>query len=758
MNGVTQRARDAATAGDVPTLLALLEGVFEAGERQFLMANDSQFDEAHEFLGQTGPFLLKMECGPAFGKKFLADIRESSGTLGEGLDTLLAISDRLSHVERGRDRAALLLGAFASSLSPDALLGDIRKTGDLLAWFGWCQVPFPAYNAGRNALLERVRRLDYEVGALQHFAEGLWLHDRDGYHLWLDDQPQILNGFLRWELDLLKLEREDVRGPLESKEGAQGQVSIEFFVTDYENAHDETVERVQALYSLFPFYAAYNAQGVWPFAPEVNLWHDPTTKAMTQEYQYLRFHVRRNETWSHVVESHYALDNYYTYQREWHELRRNCLEFVALLCRRLRLIVTGERANFDGTFPGGAMERTERSLSVTPKPPMQTPDELQKALKSADDWAGHWQPFRTMLLQSALYFTQHGRLAKRDEGASEDEREMAHLHHLTWHNFREVCKDLSAMQESMHSLFKATSDYFNAATLDANEKRAYAEAAELLDVWLKHPLPRGARGVEVHVAARRESERRSLLTRLHHALEPLEAQGITFVYPENIIEDFPLRMLPFGFSINDPCHVEELRDAVLEALFAGNFDEQIDYFWLVPTQDGVRPLEGGFRSASQMPPEGDEQAWLLFSWTINEQPIPDFIWQVLPIMPVRVSPRLKLTATAYALIAHIESFLQARARVELLRLSSDPYDAKLHEKHKNRLLTEQTNLGFNHDEIRGLLEQEFSSRRGEWCYEAMETLLNVAQLLTQASIWDEASLLKNFSSQAFRTDVAELIG
>ena len=758
MNGILDRGRDAASVGRVPILLALLEGVFEAGERDFLEANRTQFDEAHAFLGQAGPFLLKMECSPASSKKFLRDLRDVSGTLGEGLDTLLAIGERLIQSSRGRDLAAQLLSAATLQLPPNALFANIGETGDLLAWHGWCGVPCPAYDANRDHLLERVKRLDYEFDELQRFTEGLWLHDRNGYRSWLDSDPHQLNGYLRWELDLLKLAREDVNDALETKDGAQGQMSIEFFATDYEKAGEETIARMQSLYSLFPFYARYNAQGVWPYPPEaVTLWHDPTTKHMTQESQYLRFHIRRNQTWSHVVESHYELDNYYTYQREWDQLRRNCLEFVLMLSRRLRAIVTGQMAKFDGAFPGDVIERTQHSLATVPHPPAQTPDELKTSLKPASEWAQHWSAFRMMLLQSALYFTQQGRLASKDEDATEEEREAEHRQHLSWHNFQDVCKDLPAMQSAMRALFDVTSDYFGAASLDSDERRAYAEAVELLDIWLKHPLPPGTRNIEAHVSARRDSERRELLSRLHHALEPLELTGVTFLYPENIMADFPSKMLPLGFSVDDPCRIEQVRNAVLDALYAKGFENDVDFFWLVPMHRDVRPLEGGFRASSRLPQDDDEQGWLLLSWTLNEQPIPDKVWDVLPELPVQVSRRLRLTATARNLVLQMECLLRVRTIVEELCASGDPYDAKIYEKHKNRLLHEQSNLAVDYEEMRVLLKKEFGARQDDLCYKAVELLLDVSQQLSQASEWEKAPTREEFSSQMLRDAIDELI-
>src|SRR6185436_4933045 len=137
----------------------------------------------------------------------------------------------------------------------------------------------------------------FAVGELQRFVEGLWLYDREGYRLWVEVEPQRLNGYLRWQLDCLRLERESVSCPLEQGDGARGELSIEFFSTDFETAHSQTVERIQVLYSLFPFYARYDSRGIWPFAPGIVLWHDPTEKNMTQEFQHLRFLVRRNATW-----------------------------------------------------------------------------------------------------------------------------------------------------------------------------------------------------------------------------------------------------------------------------------------------------------------------------------------------------------------------------------------------------------------------------------------------------------------------------
>lgn len=755
MQGIIERARLAATAGDLATLLALLNGVFEAGERRFLETNRPQFDEAHSSFGQAGPFLLKTECTPTLGRTFLASLREHSGTLGEGLDALIAISSRLNHDARGRDQAEYLLGAVGSALSLDALTVNIGNIGDLLAWHGWCGVPCPVYDASRQQLLERVSRLDFTIGDLQKFAEGLWLYDRAGYRLWLDAEPERLNGYLRWQLDCLSLERELVSGLVEQGEGAQGEISIEFFVTDADTAHSQTVDRIQTLYSIFPFYAHYSSRGIWPFAPGTALWHDPTIKNMTQEYQHLRFLVRRNQTWVSVVESHYTLDSFYTYQRHWNELRRACLDFVVLLSRRLRGILTQQVPDFTGAFLGGVLERTEHALTTAPNPPTQTSDELKNLLKSADGWAGHWNPFRWMFLKSAVHWNKHARLAVDNESGSDEERETARLQHLAWYNFRDVYKDLSAMQGAMRTMFETTADYFGATTLDVEEKRAYSEANELLDVWLKHPLPPGIVNIEAHVSARREAERRNLIGRLHQTLQPLEAEGMTFIYPQDTIEDFPLTMLPIGFSVDDPCLVESERDRLLESL--SDFEDVITFFWLIPTHAGARFIEGGFRADARQPDEDDKDGWVLRKTTLNEQPVPETVWEVLPSLPMCPSRRLKLLATIHSLISQVSQFLRSREILGLLHLSGNFYDSKIYEKHKERLIKEQGNLGLDYNEMRTILEEEFGAQREEPGFICVETVLDLTQTLATAEAWEELAAPMDFDPENWRVAVNSLV-
>ena len=67
--GLFGYGRALASDKELPELLALIGGVFEAGERHFLETNRAPFDEAHRFIGQSGPFMLKMECAPTLNKK-----------------------------------------------------------------------------------------------------------------------------------------------------------------------------------------------------------------------------------------------------------------------------------------------------------------------------------------------------------------------------------------------------------------------------------------------------------------------------------------------------------------------------------------------------------------------------------------------------------------------------------------------------------------------------------------------------------------
>jgi hypothetical protein len=84
-------------------ILAIADGIFEAGERKFFEANRSLFGEAYELFGPSGIFPLISKFAPVIKVDILTKM---IGILGENGDNFKKIKDIASHIvesDRGLD-------------------------------------------------------------------------------------------------------------------------------------------------------------------------------------------------------------------------------------------------------------------------------------------------------------------------------------------------------------------------------------------------------------------------------------------------------------------------------------------------------------------------------------------------------------------------------------------------------------------------------------------------------------------------------
>lgn len=589
LEGLGLYASELATNGQLERIFAILDGLFEAGERSYLTENLA-FDVAYSEFGPGGPLLLKGDWSPAIRTSLLANLDNP------GIARLREISSMGEEGRRGKDLCADLLNGLANADSPEFVAALGSSTGNLGSWLSWlafAEVSWSPWETQRDLYFAKASQIDYPIRELRQFCEGAGAFAPDEFALWLKENESNILRFAQLHTESISIRREATDG--------EDVVTARYFFDGKDDCPDNpvasesrnrasklSVSRIDVLRSLFPFCTLYQAAG---WRQDGSLPSDGSHKILSPDGGvYPQFTLARNIIWSRVVDTKYELDSFYTYQKAWYELRELCLQlaevFVALVPRILEDGVELKRLRhlvsfLDGQPNGQLLDRLREASRHFPINVPQARSGMEDMLKPAKDWASSVSAFIGTFSQVDLFHIDP--LSNADE---------VNIRELAVHNLKEMRQGLDGMHEAMRNFWKVIPDYFAGIALEQRECAVYDDMILVLETWLLKP-PGFVTGSVVRRL--RENDRRGkreIRGRVQRALSDLESRGTTFVWPVEIYRQHPLDFLPLAWNVVDPLNAAVEMREVLVALLPV-FGE-VDCLCLMPLWNGTPFQSNGY--------------------------------------------------------------------------------------------------------------------------------------------------------------------
>ncbi len=718
------------------TIIAFLDGIFEAGERQFFKVNQGLFDEAYDLMGPPGPSLLSTDFVP-IGKintiNALADTFNDEN--GENFRRLKEISSRVNKIARGFDMCHDFLCGVKTYIKPKTILEDIDNVGHILDWCFLCNVRLSAWLDVRDTFLTSQAIFEIPLKAFYRFTLGLYRYDESAYLDWFLRNRENIVGYLKLYTDCIELKITDSK------------IYIEFFLDQDSNnsVHQQAISRLKILRSAVPFCERYQSQGVWllPFGVKPSV--DETNKDISKENLPFKSDIEKNVIWRKSIESHYLPDSYYKYEEAWYNLRCNVLDFVQGFSKGLLETLNGRKFNFKSVFKDGQiLEKTEQSLKYIPYLSVDNLESIGKKLfhplreilkeGSPNNWSSSVRNFFFQILEYI-----HDRNIRTGK--------------LAVYNFLDATKHLRKMHATFEQLFKDSPDYFDASKLDALEIKAYTLLADLLDAWILNPLKTPQKNILQYIKAKRERIRQEIIHRTCDALSDLKENGITIIPPTDVYVDHPLQYLPIAFSVNNPCYPEVEVIIVTKALF--KVKDITDFFCLVPICKGERFLEDGWKISLKQIPElrnGELRHWESFV----PCKFPNGVLNCLPPLPFRPLVVIQIRAVS-ELPGVMQIFVQQKNKIESLKKSGNHFEVELYNRHKVRIRKEEINFGINISEIKNYIKVEFLSLKDDSNLKTVINFLEAVENASQKGTIDDLLASGNFHIESLKNPVEQLL-
>lgn len=707
VTGLVARYRDA----DVSELVAVVQGMFEAGERAFFTANRTPFDEARAALGVDGLLLLWAEVAPILRPRTIASLREALGAR-PGLDALAEWGARVNDGPRGLSWAREFLEAVAPFRAGATFRAD-GPTGRLLDWAALAGVSFPAWAEARDRLMSE-SPLDWGDAAVD-FVQGLSRYDAAAFSIWFDRHRDswvagVAARLAALSLDLrvpsevsmvelarardpewptsaeaLSLPGEELSRLLRDAASAGDDaarhgdpafdVYLEFAVANSVVAqksvgamdvpvHEQARAALDLLRRAFPSAGRYVLRGSYLLPDGLVPPVDDSKKAVPRWNLPLPSDVAKNGVWDDVVARAYLPDSFYHFQSSWYEARRSALELVRAYAQLFTLILKGRTTVGARLFGENGRLLKEAQVALRDSmwlgveqfallgQPLSPALAARVAEGAPSRWRGCLQTFISQL--SELLFSGDKRSGK-----------LAHS------NFADAVRYLVGMQAFFAAMYGEAPDYFDMSALDREEQRAYEDLLVLLHGCVVMEVPSPLKRPLDELRAR-QADRDERAARLFDAA--LRDRGLDATVAPRVVEARCLRSAVIGVSVSRvQAPVDDLLP-VLEALqpaLAG-----VDWLYLVPLRDGSRLGDGAYslsadqvrlafelaRRTGPQPVLDDEFQRLLWA-LMSPLPLPDELKPMVIGWPLAPEPPTDLATRAKGVLVLLGPVLARRVRI-----------------------------------------------------------------------------------------------
>lgn len=671
---------------DIKTILDYIDGFFEAGERKFFEINRSVFDESYKSFGSNCPFLLGIEYTPLIQDYELSSLFEDLAKDSQNFQEFNELKAKAVRVRRGLDLCKDFLSNIVSSLRINTIRSAHSLVGKLLDWCYLCELHLPKWDEIKNILIQDKTVFELPLEEFCNFTQGLYRYDATTYQVWFSLYRDQIIGYVKLHTDCVTLEVSDQKA------------YIEFCLDSSDNSstHEQAMNRIKYIRAAIPFCENYKSQGLWLLPSELKPSFDETYKDISRQYLPFKSDVSRNSIWFRIIDENYLPDSYYRYQKEWFSVRLNLLTLAQKLSKALEIGFSSHNkaspsliADISQLFESLEDEIrhvpniSAESLKVVGKT---IPSQLKRILEN--NFHGKWlQSLYNFIIQISRW------LKNKDES----------IGRLTLHNFKESLSQLNGMQNSFGQLFQESPDYFGAGNLDNKEKIAYANLADLLEVWILSPPHNLPINIFEYIKTNKELERQKKIRLVQETFAPLQEHGMDLVFPNDIYTEYPLNYLPIAFSVDDTCNTE-LYLSIIIALLT-QIRDLASFFCLIPIYKGKRFLAGSYQVSSTDLENflEDEIRWEML---IPFEP-PEGIWKCLKEIEFCQESRYQFRASIYALKSGLEILIRLQEVIASLKDSKNIFEMELYDRHISRIKDLAQEFGELPLQIKNQLENNF---------------------------------------------------
>ncbi|MDP9350422.1 MAG: hypothetical protein M3P51_02610, partial [Chloroflexota bacterium] len=694
LQGLVDRFGNEATE----SVLLVIDGLFEAGERDFFRANHQVLQEAYDLVGSGGVFLVGTAVAPIIALDITQTMITSFGEKSGAFPRLKKLIDAVQPARRGLDLVREFLSPVVERSSTKHLGAPNASSGRILDWCALAGVAIPDWPGVCTRLSSEPPVTTWTKDDLCWFSQGLFRVDREAYQSWFARHRRDLLACLQLHAECLTLvmsepssvvsegmlEAEAVPSLPTAENQEAGETRADEIACACEDAdangrpiadvaitfpvelgvavypHEQTIRRLDTLRAALPACGRYCSEGEYLLLPGFPMPYDDTKKRIFRWHLPLPSDVAKNVVWRLIAERAFLPDTLYRFQQHWYDVRNLILEITRGLSSVLKRGFQGKELGTDRAFGKDQelIKRFEDAVRALPNISEESLRAVTKGIplvpeKTRSAPSGYVTAFQNFRRQLWDYSHTHERQTGR----------------LLMFNLRDALHELTGMHRFFAHLFRYSPDYFGARTLNDLEIQALSDLVLLVDASVEGRMVFSDRPLsELRGLHRLEAQQR--LARFTEAAGAIP--GV--ILPSGFVEKRWERSTALVIPVSDP---QLALDELLAASLAlAHLHEEIDTVWLVPTYMGARLSPGGhsinLKAVSELADEEDEAKTAMVALRlIVSSELPPEVDELLPDLPVRAATTPPLYMRVAGIRPVVEMLVQRRQSIEAIGSEED---------------------------------------------------------------------------------------
>lgn len=396
-------------------------------------------------------------------------------------------------------------------------------------------------------------------------------------------------------------------------------------------SNEESVRRIESVYTLLPFYKKYNTEAIiLPFPTEqvISIIKSDANKNMSPEYIPDSSEASYSNIWIDTISRNYDENSAFQWQKKTMEIRSNAIEWCKSTLRIIDSTIEGNLNKRTIELQTFVLVREKLTRSMVPIKPyprydntMPQTEDRKKFEKSISAW---FSSIRNSDSQIINLFSPSG----------DNDQNLASI------NLKSIFIKLKEMQAAFHGMEKLTTSHFDSLSLDKNEDIIYDRLYKSVIYYMNHlpiieqvPVKIGRVTIEKWYDQFQKNEMLEIKQIIDYASQEL---GYDFVLPKRILKTETYASVVIGikdFDFRQENSILLLAEVLLPfadynaAFFTvisikgniatGGLRFKKDFFQLIRDFDETRTdeLEGNF----PLPVIPDEEAANLLGIKIKEQ-------------------------------------------------------------------------------------------------------------------------------------------
>lgn len=546
---------------DISNIAALLEGIFKGGELKYVDKIKPYLIEASEslYLGQSGVELVLHELLSSGSSGLLDILSKEDNAFNMSLNILRNIVTQIEPAARGKDYLAKYIKMIPNKIIIKDIHRDLQSISAMFDFIAFAEVSNKVEFSMEDFDFER-----FNIKELRKFLLSVYKYSPNKYINWFDENRITFINYLKYSLDLISLEMttQEIKASYLTN-------SCDIEITKINNA---SMQRINSLRSLCPRFKTYSIYVEW--VTYIENAYDPSIKSIPVEHLPDELSIEKNVFFRTRCLSLFQTSSMYDFQKYWFDLRKRNIELIKLITPIYEKLLQGKNPRYDNERVKQLKNDILSIVKWIPSIPSYCKNEIQLIFKPdvdnnpiTSDWANDLSAFYSFFFMF--------------QSSKEDNQIETAIYHL-----KNLYEKLDNFHSDFRILFMSFEDYFNATTLDIEERKFLKILIDILTIQFIHKPKKRVININKYLDQINKNQVREYKKITAQIVKRMNNNGYKIEALANFIRVNKFRYLVFLLHVESPLEVINDFSKLIECSLG--FSGKFEFICMIPFMNNSR--------------------------------------------------------------------------------------------------------------------------------------------------------------------------